>query len=275
MTRLRRALITGGSSGLGRALAHELSAAGYAPVLLARDEARLQEAVAELRCQGADALGIRGDVTSAADLQDAAEAVRGTYGCLDFVILNAGVVHVGLLEELRPDELRQDIESNLLGAVLSARAFVPLLPDGGRMLLISSGFGLAGAAGYAAYCGAKAGVINFAAALRRELLHRRIAVYVACPPDIDTPQLHGERDAMPEWMQAGKGRRRALSATEAARRILRRCRGRRLLIAIDPGVRQLLLLARLLPAPWADAVLDRVLARPEASRSGAQREGRR
>lgn len=262
MTPLRTALITGGSSGLGWAMAAHLAGDGYVPLLVARQSQRLQEAVAALQGQGYRAAGYAATVTAAPQLDEVASRVREEYGGIDFLILNAGVVHVGLLHELTAEEIREDIETNLLGTALSARALVPLVPSGGRVLLVSSGFGLVGAAGYAAYCGAKAGIVNLAAALRRELLHRRVGVYVTCPPDIDTPQFRQETQAMPGWMQRPGGRRPPLAAGEAARRILRRCRGRRLLITIDAGVAQLLLLRRWLPATWADAVLDRVLPRP-------------
>ena len=257
------ALVTGGSSGLGLALAHGLARQGFNPVVLARGGQRLEAAVAALRPSAPDAFGLVCDVTDAEGLARAAAAVDARSGGLEFLVLNAGTVHVNRLEDFdRTETLKEDIETDLWGTVLAARFFVPLLRPGGRILCISSALGLVGAAGYPAYCAAKAGVVNFAEGLRRELLYRRITVQVACPGDIDTPQYRGEVASMPEWMGVAGARGRPLPPQTAAARILRRCRGKRFLILIDCETRLLLLARRLLPWRWSEALLDRLLPRP-------------
>ena len=127
--------------------------------------------------------------------------------------------------------------------------------------MISSGFGLVGPAGYAVYAASKAGMIAFAESLRREILHRSIAVHVACPGDMLTPQYEKELADSPAWMRK-KAPRGLLSPETAARRILKKCSRGRFLIVINPEVFILQLVTRLLPRRLRDSLLDRVLPRP-------------
>ncbi|MCP4405597.1 MAG: SDR family NAD(P)-dependent oxidoreductase [bacterium] len=231
----KTAVITGGSSGLGLAFAEQLSERGYRTILIARDRQRL------------------------------AATVQAEYEQIEFLIVNAGVVHVKLLSEMSYDELRQDLDIDLWGAAVTAKTFLPLLKSGAKILFISSGFGLMGLAGYSAYCAAKAGVIHFAEALRRELHSQRIAVYVACPSDIDTPQFHEEQAAMPSWMKGGSAPRvSAMPASAAARKILRRCQGKRFMITISPDVWALSLASKVLSRRMRDWLLDRMFPRPRS-----------
>jgi short-subunit dehydrogenase len=201
-------------------------------------------------------------------MQQIAATIHQKFGIVDFLIVNAGVVHVNLVEEMSYDEIKQDIEIDLWGAVVTAKSFLPFLKTSSKVLFISSGFGLMGAAGYAAYCGAKAGVINFAEALKRELKYRGIAVYVACPSDIDTPQFHAETASMPSWMKEGSPPRvSAISASAAAHKILRKCQGNRFFITITVDIWGLLLLTKLLPRQLRDWILDLMFPRPTLNTS--------
>jgi short-subunit dehydrogenase len=136
-----------------------------------------------------------------------------------------------------------------------------LLQSGSRILLVSSAFGLIGGAGYSTYCAAKAGVINFGESLRRELLSKSIAVYVACPADIDTPQYEKEIADSPSWMNSSH-RNRPLSAHVAAQRILKKCTGSRFLIIINSDVLLLQIVARIFPRRLKDFIIDHSLPRP-------------
>jgi short-subunit dehydrogenase len=119
-----------------------------------------------------------------------------------------------------------------------------------------------GTAGYSIYCAAKAGVINFAAAMRHELLSKKIAVYVACPADIDTPQFHQEKAAMPSWMTVTDARGKVMSAELCAEKILRRCKGRRFNIIINSDIALLVFIKRLLPESALNFLLDRMFPKP-------------
>ena len=257
------AVITGGSSGLGLAMSVQLAHEGYTPVILARNKARLDEAVTQLRQVDEQAQGFVCDVTSQADLDQTRQVIQTQFPKIDFLILNAGVVHVELLEDAQDmAALKADIEIDLWGTIQTARAFESLLSSGARVLCISSGFGLVGVAGYTAYCAAKAGVITFAEAWRRELLRRGISVYVACPSDIDTPQFHQEQTSLPAWLKIADTRGTSMAPEAAAAKILRRCTGGRFLIIINSEIKLLLFLSRFLPRCWMDRLLDRLFPKP-------------
>lgn len=264
MSDTKYAVITGGSSGLGLAFARKLAAEGYVPVLVARRQQVLDDAVAALARGGYTALAFAGDVVSPQSLTSVAERVKQQCGAVDLLVLNAGAVTVKLLADYTDwQELRNDIDVDLWGTILSARLFVPLLRRGSRIIMISSALGLLGAAGYTTYCAAKAGVINFAEALRRELLAVGITVHVACPADIDTPQYAAEQKSMPAWMTAGASARKSLiSPDDCAGKILAAVRRNRFLITTSPDIALLTFLRRILPWRAVTAILDRTLPRP-------------
>ena len=160
--------------------------------------------------------------------------------------------------------MKQDIEVNLWGTILSAHFFVPRLHPGAKILIVSSGLGLMGAAGYTVYCAAKAGLINFADALRRELYYDKKSVYVACPGDIDTPQFREEHKRMPEWMaKANPARYSVMSPQVAAKRILKKCTGHRLIITCDISISILILSKKLLPERLVRFIIDRMFPMPK------------
>lgn len=256
------ALITGGSSGLGFSMAKNLAAKGYTPVICARNGERIDSAVEQLRSGGHEAWGFRCDVTDESNLRAVFEEVKQRFGTIDFLILNAGVVSCKLLEDFTDaTSLKKDLETDLWGTILSAHVFLPLLVSGSKILMISSGFGLMGPAGYSIYAAAKAGIINFAESLRRELLHKKIPVYVTCPGDMDTPQLHEEIRSMPAWMKQ-EAPRGMMHPDTAAEKILKKCRGNRFLIIINFEILGLILCSHLLPRRIRDAVIDRIFPLP-------------
>jgi NAD(P)-dependent dehydrogenase (short-subunit alcohol dehydrogenase family) len=101
-------------------------------------------------------------------------------------------LHVNELKDIEPEDAKKDIDIGLFGSIICTKFFSPLIKDSGRILFVSSGFGLVGVAGYPVYSAVKAGVINFAGAVKRELHKRKIKVYVAVPSDIDTPGFKSE-----------------------------------------------------------------------------------
>lgn len=260
------ALVTGGASGLGRAFCLQLAGEGYAIALVDRDRARGERTAAEVRAAGGTVQVHIADVTDEPGMVGVAQRLQEVSVDLRMLVLCAGDVHVGaLVDHDRAADIRSDIDTDLWGAVLSCRVFVPLMPDRSRVVLISSGFGFFGAAGYAAYCAAKAGVIVFGDALRRELLYRRIRVHVACPGDTDTPMLARERSEQPDWMNVASARYSVSTPETMVRRILRKCRGRRLLVVVNPEIRFVQLVDRFLPAFLRNALFDRMFARPKAA----------
>lgn len=261
----KKALITGGSSGLGLALAKSLLDRGYDVVLLARDKNKLDATrVALLAIYPQRQVHIFVcDVSDHAALTTTFDSVKESIGSLDFLVLNAGVTTVDLLEDytnLR--EVARTVEINLVGAIGCTYLGLPLLHAGARILFISSGFALVGGAGYSLYSASKAGLYNFADAIRRELLPRGIHVHVACPGDIDTPMYTAELETMPDWITAKTGRATPMSAELAAQYILRDCFRGIFRIITSSDVKLLLFLQRVLPHRLYMLVLDNILPIP-------------
>lgn len=257
------ALITGGSSGLGYALAELLGKQGYKIIVLARNPEKINKAVADLSAKNIAAKGISCDTTDENGLKKAFDQIKDEYKQIDYLVLNAGVVTTKLLSEYaNPAEIRKDLDIDLWGTILSSYVFLPLLQSGSKILMISSGFGLMGAAGYSMYCAAKAGVIIFGESLRRELLNKGINVYTACPGDMDTPQFHEEVKNAPAWMK--KETPRKLMKTEVvAAKILKQAKGSKKYLIIPSGdVNLLAVLSKLLPRKFRDSLLDGMFPRP-------------
>lgn len=256
------ALITGGSSGLGFAMAKQLAQEGYNLILLARNKDKLDCAVSDLQKSSSSVIGFQADITDQASLNVVADYLQKHNTKINFLILNAGIVLVNAVRDASSDDLKQVIDNDLYGSILSSKIFLPALDEKARVLFISSALGLVGAAGYGSYCAAKAGIINYAAVLRRELLGHA-SVYVACPADIDTPQYAAEKATMPDWMKRGNIRGKVLSADVVASKILKKCHGRTFLIMTNIDIYFLLLiLPRFLPRSWFDWLVDRLLPRP-------------
>ena len=261
---MNTALVTGGSSGLGLALSGELAARGYHVIIVAREEKKLEQAVAALRHRGFHVTGYAGDVCRSAGLEKIAADLKAGGISLDFLVVNAGIVQVRLLNDYQNmEEMKQQIANESLGRDPLDSAVYAADPAGAKILFISSGFGMIGAAGYSVYCAAKAGLINFADALRNELRHQRIDVYVACPGDLDTPSYRQEFIGLPEWMRAKRERWSAVLSPEvAARKILQKCSGRRFIITCDTGISALLMAKKILPERILSAIMSHILSRP-------------
>ncbi len=260
----KTALVTGGSSGLGFALAQNLAKQGYNIVVVARNQEKINKAVAELSALGVTAKGISCDITNEAGLKEAANQVKSEFGSVDYLVLNAGSVTTKLVSEYTSGaEMKSDLEVDLWGTILSAHVFLPLLKSGSKVIMISSGFGLMGAAGYSMYCAAKAGIINFGESLRRELLSKGINVYVATPGDMDTPQFHEEVKNSPAWMKTGSPRK-TMKAEDVAAKILKQAQGHKKYLIVPSGdVNSLVILSKLLPRKFRDSLLDGMFPRPK------------
>ena len=239
----KTAVITGGSSGLGYAFAEVLGQQDYQIVILARNKERLDKAIDGLVKKNIVAKGLICDITNENDVREASVKLKADYGKIDFLILNAGEVTTKLLSDYADvAELRKDMDIDLWGTIQAAYFFTPLLVEGSKMLMTSSGFGLMGAAGYSMYCAAKAGVVNFGESLRRELLCKKIAVYVACPGDMDTPQFRNEVANQPAWMKQSSPRK-VVPVEWAAKKILSQCKGHKKYLIVTGSDVKLLAIA--------------------------------
>lgn len=196
----KRILITGGSSGIGLALADAMASRGARLLLAGRHEARLLAAAADLRTRTRSTVDVvTGDVADAQARERWLKAAQSALGGLDILVNNAGAVRAGRLESMSEEDIRAMIEVDLLGPILLTRAALPALRASGDAMVvnIASGIALTGVPFYAAYAGAKAGLARFGEALRRELSGEGVHVMTAYPGATDTPMMRSN-EAGPE-----------------------------------------------------------------------------
>jgi 3-oxoacyl-[acyl-carrier protein] reductase len=185
----KAALVTGGSRGIGRAVAEALAREGAAVAVIAgRDLAAAEETAAAVRARGVDGLALQGDVSDAAQVESMVAAALERLGRLDILVNNAGVTRDGLL--LRMDETAWDavLDINLKGAFLCTRAVLkPMVRQkSGCIVNITSVLGLRGNAGQANYAAAKAGLIGLTKSAAWEVASRGIRVNAVAPGFITT-----------------------------------------------------------------------------------------
>jgi short-subunit dehydrogenase len=183
-----RALVTGASSGIGRAIARELVCQGADVVVLARRADRLQTLVAEIGQLGRRGCAVVGDVTDAATRLAAVRCAEEQLGGLDILVNNAGIAAAGRLDAAQPEQLRELWETNVVAVVEMTRVALPLLRRGNRPLVVNVASVLShvAIAQMSAYCAAKFAVRGFSEALRAELFPDGIDVLVVNPGTVAT-----------------------------------------------------------------------------------------
>ncbi len=221
------ALITGGSSGIGLALAKELAQAGTNLCLLARDEAKLQQAKEAISSQKKQndqwITTISCDITDYDSLQSALDKFIETQGLPDLVINSAGVTYPGYFQELDVDIFHWLMDINYYGTLHVLKIVVPKMIDrgSGTLVNISSQAGFVGVFGYSGYGASKYAVRGLSDVLRAELKPLGIQVSVVFPPDTQTPQLEFEEPLKPIETREIAGSSKALSAETVAQDILK------------------------------------------------------
>lgn len=183
----RRIWITGASSGIGRALAIELSRCGARLVISGRDAERLKAVAAE--CVGGDVMVLPLDVASRDASQQAAALIRERFGALDSVVLNAGICEYVDLPDFDAGLVKRVMDVNFTGLVYGVEAALPLLRDGVTPHLVgmSSTVAYTGLPRAEAYGASKAAIRYFLQALRVDLLPQKIDVSIICPGFVKTP----------------------------------------------------------------------------------------
>jgi short-subunit dehydrogenase len=225
--RERVALVTGASSGIGRALAVRLARAGAKVGLVARRKDVLDELAASLRSEGAAVAVASADVSKRDEVQAAAEAVRGQLGPIDLLIANAGVGNPTLLDPLNVRDVERMFAVNVFGVIYAVEAVVPeMLRRGtGHLAAVSSIAAFKGLPGESAYCASKAAVNTYMEGLRIQLRGRGVPVTVLCPGFVETPMTAVNDFHMPFLISADRAAEHILWAIRKRKKVYRFPRG--------------------------------------------------
>lgn len=212
--RAKRVVVTGASSGIGRAAALEFSRRGATVILAARRAERLESVAAECRALGAAAETIVADVSRREECVELIERA----GTVDVLVNNAGFAVFDAIEAASPDDLASMMETNVLGTIWSTQAVLPqmLARRSGTIVNVGSIAGIMGYARMSGYCASKFAVSGFTEAVRDEVAGRGVTVALVCPGTTETEFFdRAERSRMP-----GASRLiRSVSAERVARAI--------------------------------------------------------
>jgi NAD(P)-dependent dehydrogenase (short-subunit alcohol dehydrogenase family) len=200
MSEGRAALVTGGSSGIGLAIARALGADGYALTVSARRPEKLESAVSGLRDEGIDAQAVPANMANEEDIKRVVDAHRERHGRLDVLINNAGVGIGSPIAEAETKKLDMQLDVNLRGVYLTLRECIPMLKQAGaehgKALVVNTASiaGVRGQGWLAAYSATKAGVIGLTEAAHQELSRDGIQVTAFAPGFVDTPMTDWAED---------------------------------------------------------------------------------
>ena len=212
----RAALVTGGSSGIGLAIARALAEDGYGVTVSARRPDKLQAAAEGLQADGFDIHAVPAQMTDEEHIAAMVASHRDRFGRLDVLVNNAGVGIGEAMHEITTKKLDIQIGANLRGVILATRESLPLLREAGgehgKALIVNmaSIAGKAGQGWLSVYSATKAGVVGFSQATQKEHEHDGIQVTAFCPGFVDTPmtefvkgQVPAEEMIRPEDIAAG------------------------------------------------------------------------
>jgi NAD(P)-dependent dehydrogenase (short-subunit alcohol dehydrogenase family) len=192
----KRVLITGTTSGLGRALALEFAGRGWKVGVTDLDPAAIRETAEAVRAAGGEPLEMVLDVTKSDHFEAAAKRVTDAWQGLDVLVNNAGVADAGRMEGgLTLDNWRLLMDVNVWGVIHGCRTFIPVLKSGGKghILNVASGAGLGCLPEMASYNATKAAVVAISATLKTELVCDNIDVTVSCPTAFRSNIANNER----------------------------------------------------------------------------------
>jgi NAD(P)-dependent dehydrogenase (short-subunit alcohol dehydrogenase family) len=181
-------IVTGGGSGIGRAIALALAAGGARVAVLGRRQEPLEGVVKEISQAGGQAIAVAADVTRDDEGRKAAQETEKAFGRIDVLVNNAGALSVSTVDSISEEEWDRVLATNLKGPFLMSRAVLPAMRrvGGGSIINIGSVLGLVAMRDRAAYCASKGGVTLLTKAMALDHAHENIRVNCICPAIVET-----------------------------------------------------------------------------------------
>ncbi|MCC2618151.1 SDR family oxidoreductase [Aestuariibacter halophilus] len=254
----QRVVITGGGSGLGRALALAYAARGAEVCISDRNEEAGQQVLQEIQASGGDGFFVPCDITDSEQVAALAVAVGEHWQGIDVLINNAGVATAGSLEYEDIEQWQWVLDVNVVGMVRVTRAMIGLLRVGAtsdttaQLINIASQAGITPIPMMGSYNAAKAAVVSFSETLHLELARDNISVTVACPSFFNTNLDQSLRSKQPGFDKVVKKllTRGSMTAEQVATRIIRDADSHRFMSITHPEGRKVYWMKRLLPNRW-------------------------
>ncbi len=196
------AIVTGGSRGIGRAIAMALAREGATAIVCSRNLDSNKETAEAIKSEGGSAHACQVDVTNADSVSALVRDVLNEFGRIDILVNNAGVTADNLLLRLREEDWNKVIDTNLKGTFNCTKAVARAMvkQHGGKIINITSVVGMVGNPGQANYCAAKAGIIGFTKSIARELASRNVTVNCVAPGFIKTAMTEAFVDKVKDEM---------------------------------------------------------------------------
>ena len=200
----RVALVTGGTRGIGEAIARRLAADGFEVFVSGRTEESARKAAARFAKDGLSIRCVAADAKREADQKRLVETVHGKAGRLDVLVNNAGIGSFDAVDRLPPESFREVIETNLFGPYYAIHHAAPLMKKGGGGFIvnIASLAGVNAFAGGAAYNASKFGLLGLSAAAMLDLRHDGIRIAAVLPGSVATEWTHSHGNQDRSWMLA-------------------------------------------------------------------------
>ena len=214
VTRLKGkvAIVTGGGSGIGRAIALALVAAGAKVAVLGRRRELLENVVKQVSEGGGEATAVIGDVARESDARKAADETEKAFGRIDVLVNNAGALSVSTIDSISEEEWDRVMATNLKGPFLMSRSVLPAMrrAGGGSIINVGSVLGLVAMRDRAAYCASKGGVTLLTKAMALDHAHEKIRVNCICPAIVETDLIRDLFSKTEEGRQTRDARMRTL-----------------------------------------------------------------
>jgi 3-dehydrosphinganine reductase len=261
-------VITGGSSGLGLALAKHYGKQGAKLALLARDQKKLEEAKRQVSAQNSTAIveTFSVDISNSESVKTVVKDIVEKFGSIDVLINSAGILVEGYFENTPLEDFERVMNTNFLALVNMTHETLPYLKKSkGRIINIASVASFFGAFAISSYCASKFAVLGFSEALRTELTPQGIRIHVVCPPEFEGPMVDGiDEGRTPEnrYLVKTAG---TLTVEQVLRGAVRGIEKNQFIILIDLRSKAMVLLNRLLPDVvrlFTDLTIKRIYVGP-------------